>query len=396
MKKILFSLCFFLLFFLCPYHTINSLAAETPSGLYARAAILLDGKNQRVLFGKEEKTELPMASTTKIMTCLYALEHGNPDDVVTFSKTAASAPKVHLGAGEGSQFLLSDLLYALMLESYNDAAVAIAEHISGSVEAFCQAMTEEAHDFGCYQTSFETPNGLDSPKHYTTCYDLAILTSHALANPEFRRIIQEPSYSIRETSGKRTWNLQNKDAFLSSYPNAIGVKTGFTSKAGYCFVGAVETDDRLLISVVLGSGWPPNRSYKWADTRKLMDYGQKNFTEKTIALDQDIPSALPVSLGQKELCSVQGPSSVRLLLSQKEKIKITTDLPAMLSAPIRKGDSVGTVTLSIDGEVYRKYPVYANISINKINYLFCLQKMSACFFLGRQNGFSGSAPSFHK
>ena len=182
MKKILFSLCFFLLFFLCPYHTINSLAAETPSGLYAKAAILLDGENQRVLFGKEEKTKLPMASTTKIMTCLYTLEHGNLNDVVTFSKTAASAPKVHLGAREGSQFLLSDLLYALMLESYNDAAVAIAEHIGGSVEAFCQAMTEEARDFGCYQTSFATPNGLDSPKHYTTCYDLAILTAKLSGN----------------------------------------------------------------------------------------------------------------------------------------------------------------------------------------------------------------------
>lgn len=383
MKKILFSLCFFLLFFLCPYHTINSLAAETPSGLYAKAAILLDGENQRVLFGKEEKTKLPMASTTKIMTCLYTLEHGNLNDVVTFSKTAASSPKVHLGAREGSQFLLSDLLYALMLESYNDAAVAIAEHIGGSVEAFCQAMTEEARDFGCYQTSFATPNGLDSPKHYTTCYDLAILTSHALANPEFRKIIREPSYSIREMTGGQTWNLQNKDAFLSSYPGAIGVKTGFTNKAGYCFVGAVETGDRLLISVVLGSGWPPNRSYKWTDTRKLMDYGQKNFTEKTISLAQNIPSTLPVTLGQKTRCSLLAPSSVRLLLSQNEKIEVTTDVPSMLTAPLRRGDCIGTVTLSIDGEVYRKYPVHADTSIQKINYPFCFRKMSALFFLGQ-------------
>ena len=134
-----------------------------------------------------------------------------------FPKQPPPPPKYIWAPGRA----VSDLLYALMLESYNDAAVAIAEHIGGSVEAFCQAMTEEARDFGCYQTSFATPNGLDSPKHYTTCYDLAILTSHALANPEFRKIIREPSYSIREMTGGQTWNLQNKDAFLSSYPGAI-------------------------------------------------------------------------------------------------------------------------------------------------------------------------------
>lgn len=343
----------------------------------------MDGTNQRVLFGKEEKTELPMASTTKIMTCLYTLEHGNLSDVVTFSERAASAPKVHLGAKAGSQFLLSDLLYALMLESYNDAAIAIAEHLGGSVEAFCQAMTEEARSYGCYQTSFETPNGLDSDNHYTTCYDLAILTCHALNNKNFRSIIQESSYTIKEITGGQIYSLSNKDAFLTSYPGAIGVKTGFTNGAGYCFVGAVETDDRLLISVVLGSGWPPNRSYKWKDTRKLMDYGIENFENVTISLGDDIPGQLPVDHGQAQVCDISQPGTVTLLLNpEEEKAVCTADLLPSLNAPVREGDSMGTVTLSINGEIYRKYPVKAAADTERINYRWCLDRLLEKYFYG--------------
>ena len=200
----------------------NSAPAEL-SSLHAKAAILMDGDNQRVLFGKEEEKELPMASTTKIMTCLYAIEHGNLSDKVTFSRKAASAPKVRLGARSGSQFLLSDLLYALMLESYNDVAVAIAEHIGGSVEQFCEDMTQEARDYGCYHTSFETPNGLDSAKHYTTCHDLALLTCLALKNENFCKIIKEQSFSIKELKNGQSYSLNNKNLFLTSYLSLIHI-----------------------------------------------------------------------------------------------------------------------------------------------------------------------------
>ena len=198
----------------------NSAPAEL-SSLHAKAAILMDGDNQRVLFGKEEEKELPMASTTKIMTCLYAIEHGNLSDKVTFSRKAASAPKVRLGARSGSQFLLSDLLYALMLESYNDVAVAIAEHIGGSVEQFCEDMTQEARDYGCYHTSFETPNGLDSAKHYTTCHDLALLTCLALKNENFCKIIKEQSFSIKELKNGQSYSLNNKNLFLLDGPQPV-------------------------------------------------------------------------------------------------------------------------------------------------------------------------------
>ena len=382
MKKCILALCLSLLFILSPYHTIKTLAAETPSGLYAKSALLMDGTSQRILLEKDAQTELPMASTTKIMTCLYALEHGNLNDIVTFSERAAAAPKVHLGAKAGSQFLLSDLLYAMMLESYNDAAVAVAEHIGGSVEAFCAAMTEEARDFGCYQTSFETPNGLDSENHYTTRHDLAIITCRALSNDNFRRIIREPSYTIKEMTGGTAYVLNNKDAFLTSYPGAIGVKTGFTGDAGYCFVGAVESGDRLLISVVLGSGWPPDRSRKWQDTRKLMNYGMEQYENITLSPGEDLPGQLSVLHGQAQICDINIPEDVTLLLRPDEAVSCFADIPQALEAPVRTGDVIGSVTLSIDGETWREYPVTAAASVPRINYSWCFRRLVKEYFFG--------------
>lgn len=352
----------------------NSAPAEL-SSLHAKAAILMDGDNQRVLFGKEEEKELPMASTTKIMTCLYAIEHGNLSDKVTFSRRAASAPKVRLGARSGSQFLLSDLLYALMLESYNDVAVAIAEHIGGSVEQFCEDMTQEARDYGCYHTSFETPNGLDSAKHYTTCHDLALLTCLALKNENFCKIIKEQSFSIKELKNGQSYSLNNKNLFLTSYNGAIGVKTGYTNNAGYCFVGAVKKDGHYLISVVLGSGWYPNRRYKWEDTKKLMDYGIKNYNKKEIPLNQGIPSKLPVKNGRKSTCTLSAPASTSLYISPTEKTRCIISLSPSLTAPVQKGTAVGSVVLYIDSKPYRSYPIYARQSIKKRTFAWYYKRM---------------------
>ena len=357
------------------YAVSKTSAPDELSSLHAKAAILMDGDNQRILFGKEEEKELPMASTTKIMTCLYAIEHGNLSDKVTFSRRAASAPKVRLGAKSGSQFLLSDLLYALMLESYNDVAVAVAEHIGGSVEQFCADMTQEARDYGCYHTSFETPNGLDSTKHYTTCHDLALLTCLALKNDNFCKIIKEQSFSIKELKSGQSYSLNNKNLFLTSYNGAIGVKTGYTNNAGYCFVGAVKKDGLYLISVVLGSGWYPNRRYKWEDTKKLMDYGMNNYREKEIPLSQGIPSKLPVKGGRQSTCSLSVPKSVRLNISPTEKTKCIINLPTSLIAPVQKGTAIGSIVLYIDSKPYRSYPIYTKQSIKKLTFGYCYKKV---------------------
>jgi len=208
--------------------------------LNSLSALLMDGENNRVLYEVNGYKELPMASTTKIMTCIIALEQGNLNDVVTVSSYAASMPDVQLNIRQGEQYYLKDLLYPLMLESHNDVAVAIAEHIGGSVEGFATMMNDKARALGCNNTNFVTPNGLDADGHYTTARDLAVIASYAIKNEDFIKITNTPSYQFKEINNKRSFNVTNKNKFLYMMDGAIGVKTGFTSKAGYCFVGALK------------------------------------------------------------------------------------------------------------------------------------------------------------
>ncbi len=222
--------------------------------VYARAALLMDASNGRILYEENGYEKLPMASTTKIMTCILALEYIKEhettvwEEPVEVSGHAASMPKVKLGVQKGDKFLLEDLLYSLMLESHNDTAVAIAEYIDGSVPAFAQRMNEKARSLGCRDTNFITPNGLDAEAdgktHETTAADLARIAAYALKNEDFRKIIGTRSYTFPELSGRRTFQVYNKDRFLDLMDGAIGIKTGFTGKAGYCFVGALERDKK--------------------------------------------------------------------------------------------------------------------------------------------------------
>ncbi len=217
--------------------------------LYARAAVLMDAESGRILYGKNEKEVMPMASTTKIMTCILALENGNPDDLAKVSNYASKMPKVKLNVREGENYRLGDLLYSLMLESHNDSAVVIAEHISGSVEGFAELMNQKARDIGCYNTYFITPNGLDSAKgdkvHSTTAEDLARIMSYCITKSprreEFLKITQTTNYSFTNKSinengdmvnGNRSFSCNNHNAFLSMMEGALSGKTGFTGNAG--------------------------------------------------------------------------------------------------------------------------------------------------------------------
>ena len=344
--------------------------------LFAKSALLMDASNGRVLFEKDGYHVMPMASTTKIMTCLYTLENGNLDDVVTISKNAANQPRVRLGMRSGEQYYLRDLLYALMLESYNDCAVAIAEHISGSVEQFCYDMSNKARDLGAYDTNFETPNGLDSENHYTTAYDLALITRYALQNEELVSIINTRNYSFQELTTNTSHAIANKDAFLDQYSGAFGVKTGFTSNAGYCFVGAVKRDDKTFISVVLASGWPPNKTWKWSDTKKLMDYGFQNYSYEEIGIEQPKLEQVSILDGQKEKLSLYTDAKKeKLLLSPDEKWEVKINIPSELNAPIRKDMPIGSISYYLDGKEFRCYSVYSAETIKKIDYPYCLKKI---------------------
>ena len=315
------------------------------SELSAKSAVLIDGKTGRVLFGKNYNNKMAMASTTKIMTCIVALENASPDEVVEISKRAASMPKVHMNAIKGEKYKIGDLLYAMMLESYNDVAVAVAEGVAGSVEEFVKLMNKKAGEIGAVNTNFVTPNGLDAKGHFSTAYDMALIGAYAIKNQQFLKITNTKSYSFYDCSNKRHIVVNNKDAFLNMSSDAIGIKTGFTGDAGYCFVGAVKSNNRVYVSCVLASGWPPNKTYKWRDTTKLMDYGKNNFDTKKI-LKNRISFPVNIENGTKKQIIAVAIGPYKALVSRNDTVEAKTEFNYEL--PIKSGEKIGEVKLYIN------------------------------------------------
>ncbi len=349
-------------------------------GLNAKAALLLDATSNRILYEKNGFQEMPMASTTKIMTCIVALENCSLDDVVTFSSYAASMPDVQLNAHAGEKFIIRDLLYSLMLESHNDTAVAIAEYIGGSVEGFATMMNAKAKELGLEHTHFVTPNGLDAEDHFTTAYDLAIIASYAIRNEEFVNIINTPSHIFKTVDQKKEYAVTNKDKFLYLMDGAFGIKTGFTNNAGYCFTGALRNHSRTFISVVLGSGWPPHKSYKWKDTIQLMKYGIKNFTYQNLSdFTKELPK-LPVLNGQNSEIELKiKPINFPILMKATDKIYVEYSLPHYAKAPVVQNEEVGSVRFYINNVFFKEYPIYSKNHVPKIDYGFCLDEILSRF-----------------
>lgn len=353
-----------------------------PSSLYAKAYCLMDAESERVLFGKAADEPLPMASTTKIMTCILALEQGNLEDTVTFSSHAASMPDVQLNARSGESFRLKDLLYSLMLESHNDTAVAIAEHIGGSVEGFAALMNQKADELGLINTHYVTPNGLDDPEHYTTARELCSVAAYALQNKSFCDIIKTPSYSFSSLNKKRSFHVNNHDAFLTSYEGAIGIKTGFTGNAGYCFCGAASRNGVTLISSVLACGWPPHKSYKWSDTKKIMNYGFQNFSRVSLPDKPQLPT-LDVTDGTTaslRLMRTAKEELSSLLLSSTDQLKICYDLPGEVKAPIRAGDIIGYEQYFLGENLIYQVPLTASQEVKKADIYHLAKLLGSLYF----------------
>ncbi len=342
--------------------------------LNSLSALLMDGENKRVLYEVNGYQEMSMASTTKIMTCIIAIEQGNMEDVVTVSSYAARMPDVQLNIRAGEQYYLKDLMYSLMLESHNDVAVAIAEHVGGSVEGFATMMNDKARALECNNTNFVTANGLDAEGHYTTARDLAVISSYAIQNKDFINITNTSSYQFKEIKNGRSFSVSNKNKFLYMMDGAIGIKTGFTGKAGYCFVGAVKRLDRTLISVVLGCGWPPSKSLKWTDTKRLMAYGIDNYEKKQIYEEKEFNPIL-VDNGQTSHIGLAMEGDLSLLLRNDEEVNIDYNIPDLLSAPVEKGKVVGKVDYYIDDTLYAEIPIYTTDESKLIDYEFCLLRI---------------------
>ncbi len=378
--------------------------------LYAQSAVLMDAGSGRVLFEKEGDVARPMASTTKIMTCILTLERGNLNDEVEVSEYAASMPDVQLHIRSGEHYRLKDLLCSLMLESHNDSAVAIAEHIGGSVEGFAELMNEKAREIGCKDTYFITPNGLDAQKeitaehggtktvqHSTTARDLALIMSYCIKkSPQkdvFLEITRTPSHSFSNIEGNRSFSCNNHNAFLQMMDGALSGKTGFTGKAGYCYVGALERDGKTYVVALLACGWPNNKSYKWSDTKKLMSYGLKNYECRDIskeALPGEWLNAIPVENAQTnelfgtkevEVFVRDREKAPALLMKPEEKVSVSCSVKNQLPAPVAKEQTVGTICYQVDGEVVWEREICTKEEVLKVDYRWFLKKVAGVFFL---------------
>ena len=391
-----------------------------PQNLYAKSAVLIDGDSGRVLYAKDADNAMPMASTTKIMTCILALEQGKPEDVVTVSEYAASMPDVSLGMQAGEQFYLKDLLYSLMLESHNDTAVAIAEHIAGSVEAFADLMNQKAAAIGCVQTYFITPNGLDATvtdadgrekSHVTTATELALILRYCMVTSKehgtFEQITTTADRSFQDIDNTHAYYVSNHNAYLTMHDGASSGKTGFTAKAGYCYVGSVRSDGRLFIVALLACGWPDNKSYKWHDMNILVDYGTKHFHYRNIfkkiqfddiyvrsgVYQANLSSALSdiednIDNSNDDVTDIQAQKltcvsvgedfthksdTLNLLLRDDEIPDITVTVTETLEAPVTKGQLVGMVTYKINERTVEQYPVIAKFDIARISFDWSFQ-----------------------
>lgn len=361
--------------FFCFILLINIVVLAEEPKVNAISAVIVDGDTGRILWGKNENKPMAMASTTKIMTALVALENCDITKETTVSKNAtlASPVKMHLSVGE--KMTIEQLLYAMMLQSYNDSAVAVAEAVGGSVEKFCTMMNEKAKEIGCSDTVFETPNGLDKGNHHSTAEDMSKIGVYALKNQKLMEIMNTRNYTFK--SSKTTYSFVNKDRLLSEYEGAIGMKTGFTGKAGHCFVGAANRGNITLVSVVLASGWgTAGKSRKWIDTKALLNYGFNNYKKYSI-IDGSEKMNVPIDKAEKEIVELKYDDSVDLLLSENEKanLKIENELPQNVTAPINYGDSVGVGKIYTGNTLLKTVKIISAENIEKIGVEYNIKKL---------------------
>lgn len=354
--------------------------------LNAKAAVIMDAESGKILYEKSKDQKMPNASTTKILTCLYILKHCDLDQMAEVSKNAAMQPKVRLGVREGEKYKVKDLLYGLMLESYNDCAVVLAEHAEGSVKKFEKRMNQMAENLGTLNTHFVTPNGLDGidkkGRHETTAQDLAKIMARCIKNQQFLEITQTKQYTFTDGSRKRRFICNNHNALLSSIQGVISGKTGYTSKAGYCYVGAVKQKNMTMTFSVLASGWPPHKTYKWKDVRKLVQYATDHYERREIIADTSKIKEISIKNGLKEKVLLKtGNLKAAFLVKKTDKIKIESILPSFIDAPVKEGQKVGEIKYLINGKSQKSVPIYTKQSVKQKDYWYYFEKIIQRFTL---------------
>ena len=342
--------------------TVTIAANAAPPALSARSAVLIDGESGEVLCAKNPDERLPMASTTKIMTALVAIENADLEATVTVPKEAVGVEGSSIYLYEGEELRLIDLLYALMLESANDAATAIAITVGGSIEGFADMMNQKARDLNLIDTSFQNPHGLDSEEHYTTARELGKIAAYAMQNDTFREIVSTKKKTIPLNGDEGVRLLINHNRLLKSYDGAIGVKTGYTKRSGRCLVSAAERDGLTLICVTLSA---PN---DWNDHRSLLDYGFGLYESRLVFAKDQLQYPLPVVGGEGEYVILSNRDEIRLTLPKSSsEVEYRIEAPRFAYAPISEDAPIGALICSVDGEDVAESPLYAAYSVAKSN-----------------------------
>lgn len=377
-KKILAS--FFILLFIFSFENIFSSQGNNLN-LNARSCIILDRTSKKILFGKNEYNKVKMASTTKIMTATIILENCDLSKTVTISKKAAGTGGSRLGLKTDDKITIRDLLYGLLLVSGNDAAVALAETCSGTVTDFANLMNEKAKELGLNNTHFETPHGLDSDNHYTTAYELAILTDYALKNSTFLNIVGTKNYTI--TINGYPKNLTNTNELLGSLNGIYGVKTGFTNGANRCLVTSCKRGDMDIICVVLGCD---TKNFRSSDSTKLINYAFENFEYVNIkdlvnsefniwkesnsnyfSIEKGVTSNLEIDISE-----ISSPI-IPIKKDDISSLKVEFSISKELSAPVYKDTSIGKFIVYTSSETILEGNIISCQDINKKDIFFYLK-----------------------
>jgi len=346
--------------------------AEEPK-LNSRVALIYDRASGRILYEKNGNKQTPMASTTKIMTAIIVIEHGNLEEIVNINAKAAGTGGSRLGLKKNDKITVRDLLYGLMLKSGNDAAVALAIHIGGSIEGFAELMNNKAQEMGLVNTHFVTPHGLDMEGHYTTAYELAKITDYALKIDKIKEIVSTKTYTV--TINGYSKNIANTNELLGSLNGVYGVKTGFTNGAGRCLVTVCKRGDLDIITVVIGAD---TKKYRTQDSIKLIEYANKNY--QLVNISEKVQERFEEwkKINQSRIVINKGLESKMDLMLEKlpyeqiavnntkiDNIDIEINSLFYIEAPVYKGTVIGNLKIMIDNEVLHVLEIYNKNDINK-------------------------------
>lgn len=363
MKKIwIRSLCFALIFACLIPLTVFASKGEGAVAVWrdisAQSYFLMDADTGAVLAESAADRTVPMASTTKIMTCLVALEKGDLNAKVVIPKEAVGieGSSVYLVAGE--ELTLLELIYAMMLESANDAAVAIALHVSGSVPAFAESMNKKAEELGMSGSHFVNPNGLQEDGHLSTARDLSLLMCSAMKNPLFAEISGTRTKTISAPEGKTRY-LSNHNRLLRTYDGCVAGKTGFTKAAGRCLVTAACRDGKTLVCTTLGD---PN---DWRDHANLFDFGFSQYHNESIAEEGGVKLEIPVVGGTASVLTVANVQGATCSIREGETVSSYVELPAFVYAPVAMNDALGEVVYTLGEKEIARIPLCAETSVDR-------------------------------